>query len=130
MKRFMGFMLTVFLVLGLLALAIPAQATFRAYATSVLTIATDNTNSASTLLPTGTSEFALEVPTITSGTVQIQVSQNGTDWLNLQGASLGSGTGGIALPLFGATSPNCFKYFRVVTGAAQGANRTFILRAR
>lgn len=101
--------------------------------TSVLTQATDNTNSASLTVPRGITYATVSVPTITSGIVYINGSNNGTSWDNIYYLvdntskysqwSTNTGTGGLSLQL--PRPALCYKYIRFQTSSEQAANRTF-----
>ena len=95
---------------------------------AIITIATDNDESAALDVPPGSVSCLVEVPTITSATVTLEVSSDGTNFFELysvdntkQGRTSAS-TGDFFQPflLF-----SWVKQLKVKTGAGQAANRTF-----
>lgn len=101
---------------------------------AALTVANGGTTSTSALID-NCSELGLFVPTITAGTVTVQVSEDDTNYFGLTNQAgtavlvLASGTGGVAISgnEMGACLP--YKYLRVVV-AAQGAPRSFTLKRK
>lgn len=75
--------------------------------------------------------MGLIVPTITSGTLKIQVSQDNSNFFDLydssgtQALSWSASTGARAFASNDLEAMRGYKYFRVVLGASQGADRTF-----
>lgn len=102
---------------------------------ATLTVANGGTTSTSALID-NCSEVGLFVPTITSGTVIVQVSEDDTNYFGLVNQSgtailvLGAGTGAVAISGNELGSALPYKYIRVVCGAAQGAARSFTLKRK
>lgn len=92
-----------------------------------VTIATDNVTSSYVALPTGgQTKFAVIIPTITSSTVKVQVSNDASSWYDL-GVSTSAGTGGVVMSIPDNVAITPFTYVRVVCGTAQAADRVFKL---
>jgi hypothetical protein len=99
---------------------------------AVITIATDNNTSAVVTFPANIKKIALQVPTIDSGTIKLQVSVDGTTYQDLYcpvaatGASVlwttASGTGAATFEV--PCSIGLWKYVRLEASAEQAANRT------
>jgi hypothetical protein len=102
---------------------------------STLTIANGQTTSDSALIDNCT-ELGLFVPTITAATITVQVSEDNVNFFGLTNQAgtailvLASGTGAVAISgnELGACLP--YKYLRVVSGGAQGAQRLFTLKRK
>jgi len=97
-------------------------------------VVTDNTLSAAVLLPQGITSLAIVIPTITSATVSLKVSHDGTTYQNYLGTN--NGTNQILWSTAAATGAvtalvpgniGLWKYVKVLCGAAQAADRTFTL---
>lgn len=130
MKR----LLTILVGLVLLMVAcapVPAQPPrgmlLGAWFPAVITYTTDNTTTPVVDLGMDYQYLNVYVPTITTGTVQIQVSESygGTYAVDGQTAvGFSSTSGGI----YGTLTIGGYRYIKLVTGAAQEANRTFKVR--
>jgi hypothetical protein len=103
--------------------------------TVTLTAATDNVLSAAVALPSNGKQLAIVIPTITTGTVSLKVSHDGTTYQDLYiGVGItaplkwatASGSGAITVVVNGVDI-GAFTYLKVATGAEQAANRTFTL---
>jgi hypothetical protein len=105
-----------------------------AYDSVDLTVANGGTSSTWAAIGNA-SELGLYVPTITSGTVTLQVAQDGSGTgasglVDKSGTAilvLGASTGGFALSSNEMGACLGYSHLRVVCGAAQGAARTFKL---
>lgn len=104
------------------------MADFASPTNAVITIASDDDLSAAVDVPPGSTTCLVEVPALTSAAVTLQVSFDGTTFLDLysientqQGRTTAS-TGSFMQPFvfFGWV-----KQLKVKTGAGQAANRTF-----
>lgn len=92
-------------------------------------VVADNTTVTITLPPTVGQDSYMYVPTITTGTVAISGSIDGTTFgtLYLESGSawaLGSGSGGLFIEL---PKINAYHKIKITTGAEQAADRVFIL---
>lgn len=77
--------------------------------------------------------FGLEVPTITAGTLTIQVSNDNANWdsvydeAGVQVLTYASGTGNFSISSIAMAHIAAYRFMRVLCGAAQGGDRTFRL---
>jgi hypothetical protein len=103
--------------------------------TVTLTVSSSGTTSTSADI-SNCSELGLFVPTITSGTVTVQVSEDDSNYFGLVNQAgtailaLAASTGAVAISgnELGACLP--YKYIRVVCGASQGSARSFTLKRK
>jgi hypothetical protein len=100
------------------------------FETDALVVASGQTTSGALLIKDPAS-IGLIVPTITSGTVTVQVSADGTNWFGLKDTggnallSYAASTGGFACSADDLAPVLGYAYLRLVCGASQGADRTF-----
>ena len=100
--------------------------------TETFVIANGQTTSAAVAIKDPAS-IGLLVPTVTSGTLKVQVSADGANFFDLQDASANvllsyvTTTGGFALSSVDLSHVLGYGWLRVVSGASQGADRTFTL---
>lgn len=104
--------------------------------TATLTVAVSGTTSDSALIDNCT-ELGLFVPAIVSGTVTIQVSEDGTNFFGLVSQNgtailvLSASTGSVAISGNELGCCLAYKYIRVVTGAVQTTTaRLFTLKRK
>jgi hypothetical protein len=95
-------------------------------------VVTDNTHSVGIRLPRGLTSLAVTCPTITSATIGLEVSTDGTTYYTHM--AYNNGTNVIAAVSAAGTTAkivefpgnfSIWRYVRVIAGAAQAADRTF-----
>lgn len=102
------------------------------YETDTLVVANGATTSGSVLVKNPTS-LGLLIPTITSATVKVQVSNDGTNFFDVQDTAgvvkmtWGASTGNFAVQPADLASALGYLWVQIVCGAPQGAARTFTL---
>ena len=128
-------LLLVFAMLCLLAA--PAYAWTDGVETAVITggVVTDNTLSTAVTIPRGAEGVSIYVPTITSATISLKVSHDGgttyddlfcmNNNTNIVLASSAAGTGGMYLQFPADCRIDFYNRLKVLSGAAQAADRTF-----
>lgn len=123
MKKTLSLLFICVLVLAAVsALAEPAKVT------QVPTISADNTTTAGFRIDAETKFVGIQVPTIASATVTVQVSMDNTTYSpmyadNLVVWSVPASTGNIAVRL--PESAVAFRWFKIILGASQTAVKTF-----
>ena len=113
------------LILVLLAVAASAEPL---WVQQVTTVSADNTTTAGFTVPREVTRLGIQIPTIASAAVTVQVSMDGTTYVPLYNDSLAAwsltaGTGAVAVPL--PESAQVWRWFKIVLGASQTAARTF-----
>lgn len=102
---------------------------------STLTIANGQTTSDSALVD-NPGEIGLFVPTITAATITVQVSEDNSNFFGLVNQAgtpilvTASGTGSFAISGNEMGAILAYKYVRVVSSGAQGAQRLFTLKRK
>jgi hypothetical protein len=136
MKKLLTF---VFAVLCLALMTVPAFAWHDGYATVVITggVVADNTLSSAATIPRSVESVSIYVPTITSATVSLKVSHDGgttyddlfclNNNTNTVLWSSAAGTGGMYLQAPIDCGIGFYNKLKVLSGAAQAADRSFIV---
>lgn len=119
------------LLLGATAFAWPTWT-----GTATITVASDNNTSSAISIPRGcNNNIAVTIPTITTGTVAVHVSNDGTTYKAFY-FNAGAGAAPVAFATGSGTHDyateiprgvTAYKYLRFETSAEQAANRTFTL---
>jgi hypothetical protein len=117
-----------------LVLAVPVFAQPEWAGSAVLTQSIDNVLSAAVEIPPTVHELAIVIPTITSSTVFLKISHDGTTYQNLYATnnrtnqilwSTAAATGGVTVLVQG--NIGFWRYVKVGCGTPQAADRTFTL---
>ena len=102
-----------------------------------ITVGTSTTVSNAVEIPNSITDLAIEIPTITSATINLSVSVDNVTFQNYLGISNGTnqilwstaaGTGAVTALVPG--NIGLFRFVKVISGSAQAADRTFRLIGR
>jgi len=122
----------IFLLVSTAALAAPGWVS-----PITITVGTSTTISNAVEIPNSISDLAIEIPTITSATINLSVSVDNVTYQNLLATNNGTnqilwstaaGTGAVTALVPG--NIGLFRFVKIISGSAQGSDRVFRLIGR